>query len=1482
MIQNGLKLLFICIFLVFNGLSAQLSGNYTIGGVTSGTNFASWSDFVSAYNTNGVSASVSIKVMSDLTTSSLVQFNQHSTNPTTSSNKIFIDGNGKKITGNLNYEVLSFNGADYFEIKKLNVLNSSSSSLAQGIRFYNGANYNVIDSCVVELTNLSSSQVPEGAYISFASNNTSLKTTTSSHNGIGNTIKNCILRTSLTGSPGPAYGIIDQQGTSTYSSTGSNNSFVGNKITNFYSFGIFARYVNGEEFSNNEISRDNANSNSIVDTTLTGISVIEAYASNNALVVNSNTIRDLPFKAASSSSSNLISNFVGCNFYNVFGTSKLTNSVDQNNIFNVLFYSSCNGISVESCVAFTLSKNKIYNLIGNYGSSTGIYCNSGADVNITENTIRKCDFGSSNNGNGILIYTIDVQTKYFNQNYMNGNVLDSNISNGEMYGLVAFYSADWDINRNMVTSNKALGSTSFFWGTYFYFLGNLNFNSNLIAFNDAKTENYSAFNLNYNTGYTSNMFQNTIYLRENNSGQNSIGFYNDEDSYISFVGNIVDMKGTSTAYPVYIYTTSTLKEVDNNTFNISGFSSEYWALGTTSFGNFSGWKSSSDVGPGERFLNPVFKDVAKYNFQSNCFENQNNVNYKVSNSQDVKKVSRNLIKNDRGAFENFMDLQLVKSDLNFSSQVCSGNERTIKLFIKNNFVDTAYNFKVAFTINGKLITETVTQKILLGDTGIYTFKTPLQLVKAGTNYIQLFLSIPDDKSSNDTLSYSVNVIASPGGIGFSATSKVTTPNSAIYQKSFTYDVTILGVPVMYNLNSPRAYSNSQYGSSGTSKWSASVMANTLGGKVVSGSSFTPPSGSTDLEFKFQTSDSTLEDSTILIKLKVTDLSTGCDTIYRRFVYIFPSPKLLSTVPTKNCLGDTLVIKNNSTYKKGYLDYFWSFGTGNSADTSNAIEPLFVYANSGNFNLSLAAKTKPYGFVFTKVHAVNVIAKPSVKFTKENTCIGNNLNLVNNTTPTNAIMTWDFGDGKGTTVNNNANIVIQYLKAGNYTIKLVADLLGCTSSLTQKVIVFDKPVPDFIKVSGTCDNEKVSFQNKTSLTSGNFGSKWDFDDNGKTSLDRNPIYTFSSSGTKKVKLIVLSEFGCKDSITKNIGIKESPKVAFTADQYCIYSKTVFQNITPIVAGFNASLKWYLDDGDSSTLSSISHSWKSIGKKTIALKVLLDNGCFSELSKSIDVLDQAIVKFSFDPKCSLDTVNFDNQSTGNGALKYLWNFGDNDTSNLEKPFHRYVSLKSKTFNVELVVILNGGCKASLIKQLDIYELPRTCDFSYAPDYSFAYYGAKLEPMDVNLNVGGQSNVDYNWTVKGLGNQFSKDLNAAVSYNLGGDGSYQVTMSAKTRDNGCTCSISKQIVMDRLNVSSASNVGIKVYPNPIKSFLNVKVENGAIIDGIEILNSVGSRVNAPIQMIDKDSYLLDFTPLSNGVYYFKYSIEGRLMSTQLVVAH
>ena len=139
------KLLLIGLALISQGLLAQLSGNYTIGGTAGSTNFAAWSDFTKALTTSGVSGNVAVTVMSNQTVTAAVQLDQNSTNPTSSSKKITIDGNGKTLSGSLTYELLLFNGADYIEIKNLNLVNSSTSSTALGVRFTGGADNNLLN-----------------------------------------------------------------------------------------------------------------------------------------------------------------------------------------------------------------------------------------------------------------------------------------------------------------------------------------------------------------------------------------------------------------------------------------------------------------------------------------------------------------------------------------------------------------------------------------------------------------------------------------------------------------------------------------------------------------------------------------------------------------------------------------------------------------------------------------------------------------------------------------------------------------------------------------------------------------------------------------------------------------------------------------------------------------------------------------------------------------------------------------------------------------------------------------------------------------------------------------------------------------------------------------------------------------------------------------------------------------------------------------
>jgi PKD repeat protein len=84
-----------------------------------------------------------------------------------------------------------------------------------------------------------------------------------------------------------------------------------------------------------------------------------------------------------------------------------------------------------------------------------------------------------------------------------------------------------------------------------------------------------------------------------------------------------------------------------------------------------------------------------------------------------------------------------------------------------------------------------------------------------------------------------------------------------------------------------------------------------------------------------------------------------------------------------------------------------------------------------------------------------------------------------------------------------------------------------AKLTQKVYQFEKPVAKFTQKSGVCDNDVYAFTNQTTIGSGLVGSFWNFDDNGSVSTDEEPTYSFSKPGKKNVKLVALSEFGCKD-------------------------------------------------------------------------------------------------------------------------------------------------------------------------------------------------------------------------------------------------------------------------------------------------------------------------------------------------------------------
>ncbi|MBU3745123.1 MAG: hypothetical protein FGM61_11370, partial [Sediminibacterium sp.] len=528
-----------------------------------------------------------------------------------------------------------------------------------------------------------------------------------------------------------------------------------------------------------------------------------------------------------------------------------------------------------------------------------------------------------------------------------------------------------------------------------------------------------------------------------------------------------------------------------------------------------------------------FKDPSKSDYSHFCFEAQNNVPYVPISSPDISGAKRNTAKHDRGAIESVMDIEALKVYYNLPSTICAGYESSAQITVKNNFTDTVYNFNVAFSVNGKITKQLVTNKILPGDTLKVKFTSPIAIPIAVPTVVKVYVDAYDDKLSNDSFTYKTTVKAAPGGGKFEPSTKTSSPNNPTYLRAKPFDITVVDVPVIYDINPPRVYSNSNYGVTG--KWVASFSAFTSAGKLVSGTSMTAPSAGKNLEIQFKTSDTLLEDSTIFMVLKISDLTNGCDTFIRRQVLIAPRIVPGVKLPTKICVGDTILFENKSRIRSGYMTFWWDFATGDPNDTAQESDPTFVFSKKGTYNVVLKAYSGLYGFVFSKEIPVTVNEIPVVDFTRSNACAGDKLVFVNKTTPKSAARYWDFGDGKGFVLNNADTMKISYALPGTYTVILKADYLGCVSQNTQKAFAFVKPKADFDLKSGRCENNRFEFENKSTISTGSIGSKWFMNSYDSTTNEQNGKWKFKTAPSVWVSLLVKSEFGCVDSVRKTFRV-----------------------------------------------------------------------------------------------------------------------------------------------------------------------------------------------------------------------------------------------------------------------------------------------------------------------------------------------------------
>jgi hypothetical protein len=255
---------------------------------------------------------------------------------------------------------------------------------------------------------------------------------------------------------------------------------------------------------------------------------------------------------------------------------------------------------------------------------------------------------------------------------------------------------------------------------YIYYYIAADVSSNMVVENAMNGYDYCIYFYNPSASYPLRFYQNTIYMDNSRSSyyyRDHNGFYGGNYGSTSLIGNIIMLTNSYSCSQMYIYGSATGLTIDDNSYFDTNNMDNFWYNPNGSGANYGAWMGTNLPGKGEKFQNHRFKDIAKIDYRSQVFENQNNVKQTTWVVDDYSKSLRNKVKNDRGALENYMDAEVTKSDFSVPSSVCAGWESTnVNLYVKNNFIDTIYGFNVSYSINGKVTTQLVKDKILAGNT----------------------------------------------------------------------------------------------------------------------------------------------------------------------------------------------------------------------------------------------------------------------------------------------------------------------------------------------------------------------------------------------------------------------------------------------------------------------------------------------------------------------------------------------------------------------------------------------------------------------------------------------------------------------------------------------------------------------------------------------------------------------------------------------
>ncbi len=488
--------------------------------------------------------------------------------------------------------------------------------------------------------------------------------------------------------------------------------------------------------------------------------------------------------------------------------------------------------------------------------------------------------------------------------------------------------------------------------------------------------------------------------------------------------------------------------------------------------------------------------------------------------------------------------------------------------------------------------------------------------------------------------------------------------------------------------------------------------------------------------------------TLNVKLVQTS-GFGCKDSASKVIIILPAPVSDFTFSAKRLCSknNAFIFTDSSTGNDRITRMDWNLGDG-SLDTGRLVSKS--YSSADTFTVKHTVFNN-YGCQNTSSLEVIIDSMPKASFSinDANQCENENSYTFTNLSSTHygtIESNWKIGDSL---VNNTSNVAnFKFAQADSVAIELaISNVNGCKDTVSQMAIILPSPRARFTinKDSQCLNGQNFEVENTSTLKYGSASHVWKYETFEETN-DKITLKKYSTNGDYTIRLVVLSDSNCTDSIEKDIFINPEPVLGFTINDssQCLGGNMFdFTNTTQFKNDPSISTKWTAEDLSSHTGT----DWlnKSFAKDdTFNVTLLIETrlGCNNSLTRKVILNPMPVASTSVnDTGQCLNENYFINQSTStikSGVLnRYSWNFGDGTTraGATDSVHHRF--LNHDTFTIQHIVRSALNCADTTSVVYIVHPSP-TASFTVADTFICFNFPYNF----TNTSTIPQGALNYKW--------------------------------------------------------------------------------------------------------------------------------------------